>query len=359
MNGRFLAMRRPRGAAAVETAILMLVLVPLIMYTLFLEDLLSYRLEQDEAVYSASWDPAGFDFRHNLTIGTKAEVTQSNDADIVSFVSKGNRLIYGDHTSAYNDYVNTNASLNDDHHHQALAAHQCWLSKTGQQVVCEVDQAIGRVDPTFGFLLTNGGGQFTCSAKLGVQNYFIPQKFLQEFSQVDLTGQDHHTTGGLNYTGDAPVHGDAASDAYAFPMGYFSVVHDSWAINWVKDGAPGVTPTDRTQGHVEVDPASHPRNVVGQPDELSRWMMVPFGLRAGMTARAERFGLDAVRNGFLLPTALVDGVGDTLPTGPLAFSKDKTKKFANYYPSGWADNRARNMTGPAPDAYFRKAANRW
>jgi hypothetical protein len=349
-------LRRSRGAAAVETAVLMIVLIPLIMYTLFLEDLLAYRLEQDETVYSAAWDPAGFDFRHNLAIGSKAEVTKSNDADIVSYVSKGNRLIYGDHTSAYNDYKNTDASLDDNHHHQALTAHQCWLSKTGQQVVCEVDQGVGRPDLTFGFLLTNAGGQITCGARLGVQNYFIPQHFLQSFSQVDLTQQDRHMRGNSL---DPPVHAEAKTDAYAFPMGYFSVVHDSWAINWVKDGAPGVTPTDRTKGHVEVDPASHPKNVVTKPDELSRWMMVPFGLRAGMTAKAEKFGLDAVKEGFLLPTALVDGVGDVLATGPLAFSKDKTKKFANYYPSGWADSRARSMTGPAQDAYFRKAANRW
>jgi hypothetical protein len=355
MSGRVGAWR-PRGAAAVETAVLMIVLIPLIMYTLFLEDLLAYRLEQDETVYSSAWDPAAFDFRHNLPVGSKAEVTLSDGADIVSYVSKANRLIYGDHTSAYNDYQNTEASLNDNYHHQALTAHQCWLSKTGQQVVCDVDQDIGRVDLTFGFLLRNAGGQFTCTARLGVQNYFLPQRFLQSFSQVNFTKQDRHLRGNSI---DPPVHQEAKTDAYAFPMGAFSVIHDSWALNWVKDGAPGRLPTDRTAGHVEVDPADHPKNVVISPDEMSRWMMVPFGLRSGMTAKAERFGLDTTKQGFLLPTALVDVSGDLLSTGPLAFSKDKAKKVNDYFPSGWADARARRMTGPSKDAYFRRSANSW
>ena len=48
--------RRPAGAAVVELAISMIVVVPVILYTLFLNDLLIYNLDWQEAVVTPAWD---------------------------------------------------------------------------------------------------------------------------------------------------------------------------------------------------------------------------------------------------------------------------------------------------------------
>ena len=57
------ARRTPRGSAAVELAALMITLVPLAMYTLYLEDLLFYHLDQQETVVSTPWDFVHGDYR--------------------------------------------------------------------------------------------------------------------------------------------------------------------------------------------------------------------------------------------------------------------------------------------------------
>ena len=48
--------RAPRGQAAVELAVSLIIIMPLVFYSLFLADLTAYRLDQSEAVYSTSWD---------------------------------------------------------------------------------------------------------------------------------------------------------------------------------------------------------------------------------------------------------------------------------------------------------------
>ncbi|HEY0093945.1 MAG TPA: hypothetical protein VGB96_06455, partial [Archangium sp.] len=48
--------RVARGAAAVEMALSMLVFVPIFLYALFLDDLLRYSLDAQEAALSTVWD---------------------------------------------------------------------------------------------------------------------------------------------------------------------------------------------------------------------------------------------------------------------------------------------------------------
>jgi hypothetical protein len=57
---------RARGAAAVETAVTMIVLVPLIFYTLFLEDMLAYKLENQEPGIVAAWDYTTNDYMKEI-----------------------------------------------------------------------------------------------------------------------------------------------------------------------------------------------------------------------------------------------------------------------------------------------------
>ncbi|NTX57583.1 hypothetical protein HR086_40425, partial [Myxococcus sp. CA039A] len=54
--------RAARGAAAVETALCMLVIIPVFMYALFLDDLLRHTLDSQETALSTVWDYAVQDY---------------------------------------------------------------------------------------------------------------------------------------------------------------------------------------------------------------------------------------------------------------------------------------------------------
>ncbi len=374
MSTRSGSRRQPRGAAAVETAVLMIILVPLIMYQLFLSDLLAYRLDQDEAVYSSTWDFFSYDYRHNDKAKMKGEAdvdTPSAD-DLVSWTSLNVRKTYFDHSSAYNNYGDSSADANDNTHHQALAAHECWLAnKTGdqslgrgEQVTCWTVGQPGVPDPIFGFMPQ--GSMYACRARLGVQNYFIPSKFLN-FGKVAMT-PDVGSSGQMkHWTPGSDVHGNAPGDPYMFPESSFAVLHDPWAFNYVRSDAvtSGKYPRDRSSNHVTIDPQKHPLNLLTDFDEMSRWMMVPFGLytsayllpgrppyRFLQQMQSDKFGKMAL--GILEPAGVG---GDILSTAPVAWKKAKDNNFGGQYASGWRDSRASGLSGP--DLYMRRQTNQW
>ena len=115
---------RRRGAAAVELAVLCLVLVPLIMYTMFLAEMFVMKLNGQEGALQAPWDFTLVDF-------SNPEKKVEHDGAI----ARQSRRTYCDHSAAYNSY-NLSYDCTDQNHHSTMTAHECWLTKPGQQVKC-------------------------------------------------------------------------------------------------------------------------------------------------------------------------------------------------------------------------------
>ena len=105
-----------------ELAVTMIVMLPLIFYSIFLSDLLLYHLEWQEAIVTPAWDAAVLDYPELRRPVEGATNVQSN-----------NRLLFCDHSSAY-DSFNRSYDCDDSIHHQAMAAHQCWLGGGKQRV---------------------------------------------------------------------------------------------------------------------------------------------------------------------------------------------------------------------------------
>jgi hypothetical protein len=349
----------------------MVAMIPLIMYSLFLGDLLNYRLNQDEAVYSTPWDFAAIDYRHSKILPpTQAELDsldpdQTPPTSMFQWVNKWNQYTYADHSTANNNYGGGRDDLDSLVHHQALASHQCWLTSGAEQITCAMDadaDGIGDVDPGFSFLTRgpagnrHGGGVTRCRARLGVQNYFLPQRFLQSFSKEDMAGE---TKVGKRFMAGSNVHTNAPSDSYKFPEGVFSVMHDSWALNYVREGSSGDYPGEdqRDPNHVTVDPKNHPDNV--GKDEISKWMSIPYNYYRAFTGPAFLFANNGASDFLIRVLPTTDTMGDNPLTPPVAFHPDRDHQFRESYPSGWGDTRSRQMTGTSATNYMRRAPNSW
>jgi hypothetical protein len=398
--------REPRGGATVETAVMMIALVPLIMYTFYLSDLVFYHLDQDEAVYSSAWDFLSFDYRHLQAGASKGASSPKNNpeptgATTVDWVSHSNRRTYADHSSAFNTYGDPAKDANDTDHHQALAAHECWFANAnggdqnnmGEQVTCRREfgglGGGGITDygsPAGEYSLTlakDTGGIYNCRARIGVENYFLPTVFLN-FGKKNKAGNVGLTpdldsgemkryvapTGSGTQRGDT-ITKNAEGDAFMFPVGSFAVMHDSWALNWVRDDniLSGKYPRDRSSAHVDIDPAKHPLNLTLNFDEISRWTMVPMGMVAAylnpVSSAPYTFLSDMVNNnmstsalGKLEPAGVLGG--DILETPPIAWNKKRDFAIQGQYGSGWKDSRQAGMigSGVATD-YLRLAESDW
>src|SRR3954468_21669295 len=88
--------KKQRGAAMVELAISMLLIIPVFMYVLFLDDLLRFRLDQQEATVTTLWDYTIQNY--DQAIPTEGSSTQP--AGNQSAVQKYARNTYCDHEGA-------------------------------------------------------------------------------------------------------------------------------------------------------------------------------------------------------------------------------------------------------------------
>lgn len=247
----------------------MVLLVPLILYTLFLEDLLAYRLENQEPTITAGWDYITNDYMR----GRKD-------------IGRLNRLKFCDHSAAFDSFdvgydcngVDASGGGGEDTgqggggdletaggggggeakgHHQAGAAHQCWLVPGADQVRCGIDSnagivamSVGTAAPLYHLSAWNRGGMVTCKAKLGVMNYMLPMKFMGWAGKNDVTSKGRNNAGaGENAsfnaidaaTKDTSVHNDKnnAGNAWVLQEETFAVMADPWALNDIDDVDPG------------------------------------------------------------------------------------------------------------------------
>jgi hypothetical protein len=348
-----------RGSATVETAILMVVLVPLVMYTLFLEDLLYYKLEMEEVVMSGPWDVLQLDYRH----GSQGKGSQGDLQKLMKASQQLVRQTYWDHSSAYNTYADPGFDGTDQRHHVALTAHQCWLAQGGEQLTCTWDQQVGvgdETDATFSKYLQGAGGKkLSCSARLGVQNYFLPTKFMNFWAQQDVTDQQVHVAAGDM----SNIHAEAAGDPYVFPRETFSVVHDPWALDWVKNNGGGTA-----QKHDPVNAANHPGD---RSSELEQWVQA--GYQANVSTDKAMPSGGGQSNDFLSAAvdkellkgpkdsspAAMDGMGDDLTTAPVSWDPAPDHEFSGAYASGWSDQRVQDTENARQKSYFGVADTSW
>lgn len=357
-------MKRTRGAAAVETAIMMVFLVPTFMYVLFLQDLLWYKLEQEETVVSTPWDYTALDWtRFNMPSATTPSDNNDDEAEqpadnspaykpdrnetesapqekaVDEPVAHQSRRTYCDHTSAYDSMDPTYEC--GTAHHTNYTAHQCWLTgrdhgstQKGQQVTCwrADDSAVALSAVAIGGF--NKGGLVYCQARLGVVNYFLPNKFFSFWSRADVTSlktYEKQQNGTITQTTHTDSQSAEDGQAIVFIPQTAGMLQDTWALNWPKAVNPSDSATDSAFG--------------------SR-MNAYYTVTQLAGAQAMALGAQLVSDKLLGPAALVDGLGDTVLTPPLAWKEDADRKFDDFGTSGWNDQRQQDAYNNRQNSYF-------
>lgn len=229
--------RRARGGAMVEFALLNLILIPLLLYAIFLMDAAYLKLDLQETVVSGVWDFS----QRNTEPPSWGEGSldgpqkkEDNDAAELATAAKGVRQVFADHTSAFDDGADPDQAegynvesylrgsgdgspypspTGHKKHHTGFGAQYSFrFEKTDDteeeedlpddtQFNCFIADDMGwNPEPNMnGFAKSgyNTGGEARCNATAYIYNYIIPESFLQEFSQVELTKmkQRKDTTG--------------------------------------------------------------------------------------------------------------------------------------------------------------------
>jgi len=230
-----------RGAASVEAAVSMLIIVPTFLYALFLDDLLRYAGDLQETVVSTPWDFTTQDYTRpdDLGLGHYPAYAPAGGAQVVQ---RNARLMFCDHESSGDSY-NRGLDCKEETHHKgkALSGHVCWLTPGAHQITCDAakkdvgDLANSRsgvvTDRTFATYkqsFGNNGGLYACHALSAVENYLLPKSFLPEFSKEPLAKKNWLRAGDS-------IHGNARKGdretAYYFTEQRFALVTDPWALN--------------------------------------------------------------------------------------------------------------------------------
>jgi hypothetical protein len=201
----------------VEFALLNIVLVPLLLYAIFLMDAAYLKIELQETVISGVWD---FSQRNSEPpgsggMGPGAPNSHSqNNAMEVQASERAVRIAYSDHTAAYDDGAEANNSGSDygdstrlsgngdgsqapsitghQRHHTGFGAQYSFRFENGPdtQFLCYLSNDTGwNPDPNFQGFGNSGytaGAEVRCEATGFIYNYIIPETFLQEFSKVKM-----------------------------------------------------------------------------------------------------------------------------------------------------------------------------
>ena len=327
----------------------MVVVIPLTMYTLFLEDFNSYYLDWQEAITTSPWD------------FTAADYSKTVNAD--SAVAHNNRREFCDHTSAYTSF-DADYECNSNIHHKALTAHQCWLVKNtgkegnkrkGKQVTCTLDASPGKIDRADCTAAQyNHGGLGECTAALGVQNYFIIHSFLDAGSSQPESPADagERRRRPVPRRGLSPAQRTArihsnANLGYGWIMGaqgtksedHFGMIVDPWAVNTTNEHDPDSRdPDDDFKKRVDT-------------------YFDTFGIIPG--ALANLFGIDLASDDLIGWQALTDSVvGDNPITDTLSWKKEYKREVNGHYASGYNDRQESDYNA-RKDSYLSQDESTW
>ncbi|HSP77167.1 MAG TPA: hypothetical protein VLQ93_01465 [Myxococcaceae bacterium] len=228
--------RRQRGGALVETALMMLVLIPLLLYAIFLMDAAYLKLDLQETVVSGIWD---FSTRN---------AESGSASDEMDTPMRAVRASYSDHTSAFEDgaevdpdvaadYGNTaritGNHLHEKHHKVYFAAQYTfrWEGADTQFLCNSGDDMNWNLDPLFkGFGQRFGtGGYVKCEATGYIYNYLIPQKLFTNFTDVDMSKLTRRQGDSHQFQGE----GGNTANIVAYETAAISF--NTWAL---RNGAP-------------------------------------------------------------------------------------------------------------------------
>jgi len=362
-------------------AILAIILVPIIMYYLFLEDALYFKLNGQEPVVAAPFDMLTV----NYNMPTK---------DVGYF----NRMIYCDHSSAYDSAGNGGSKFDptfdcqgsppspadpafdpdnptavyagtDKGHHTEKGAHQCWISAGAKQLYCSGtgnSMKIGTkilAGPSTKWLdYYNKGALTTCSDRVGVLNYIIMAKFFSWSARGgELTGGsfgDHQLKHNRQHA-HADYTSSTTGNSILMPEQKLAVLTDPWALNHLDE----VTPNDKANITSDYHPGDDAEGRQeksagkGQLNRLSNRVGTYYlhygnnssgGGQAAFTSVNDFFSKGTDK--FLIDDARTDGIGDEPESVPVLYKNEKTRKATaprgDGYASGWADGRQSSMNRP-------------
>ena len=338
-----------RGAASVELAVSVIFLVPLIMYMLFLQDMLIMKLNGQEAAVQATWDFTILDY---------------GSAQPADGIANFSRLTYCDHSAAYDSYDNK-FECKDARHHKAMTAHECWTGvdhkNYGGQVKCSSSEPLTPNGAATSAVADFGnGGVVNCSSRLGIVNYYLPNSFLNNFRggkgftvNVDASGKNkmrmksrwavgvagtpsaqdevHEVVEGeedvLKENGDTSL----GSNYWRLALTEHSMLVDSWALG----PTGGIDPTR---------PGSGP---------LYERIEAAYGTASDATEKAEEWNEEIEDAEMLAEESRDDIVGDDVTTAAAAFKPNSAQQpFGGHWAAQWGDSRVQATEGSRRDGYF-------
>ncbi len=345
--------KRNRGSAAVEMAITMVVLIPLIFYMLFLEDFLYYKLEGQEPVISAAWDHV---------------IPNYMEPPGPDKITGMNQLKYCDHTAAYDSYDRDFECFGSGDglgHHNATAAHQSWEGG-GQQITCEFSSD-GRAaaegmfpdkPPFKNFIHSNWnrGGLVTCSDRLNVFNTLIPKSISAEggwlWGTKELTSKTQYgKSGGGNRAGDGKwdenySQADVQSDgqeggegSWLFVTERLVMMVDPLALTHITEVSPdfgGAAATEVKPGKVKGEDRYHPLL-----DRTGNYYNYYAEAAVGF---ADDWNEAMQRAEFLDKASQIDTAGDHLGSVPVMWKPQLQREAKpEGFASGYADERMKQV----------------
>lgn len=272
-NLRRFTPRQHRGQAMVEMTVSLVVAVPLLLFTMFLQDYTLHYLDWQETVVTPAWDAYSSDYvnaqmsytRINPPAWSATSPTnhQQTYAASVSPMFAGTpeakvqsvaRLSFCDHTSA----KNSSGAFSPGNHLTSAAydpiasrgspdcggkalnsigGHPSWTVGPSRQVRCTQEPArTAELVPGFAGRTEAAqsgdrrGGIISCTSRLSVVNMILPNRTLFGWGgEQNITDKTRHRAGDPDSA--------AASSSWTFGHGRgadnFAVLHDSWSVNSV------------------------------------------------------------------------------------------------------------------------------
>lgn len=199
------------GGSVVETAILMVILAPMILYTFYVSELGLHLLDVQEATISTVWDLSTQSYSNidDLPMTARSNAPTFIDGTVAAY----NRAQYGDHDSAYSGEARLGAGgkqYTGQVIHTTAFAQASWCNggncqgnssyDTKTQAApprcsLQADGLSGGLGSIYATDLTGGaayyattasaGGVATCWSKAWVFNYLLPKSLLGGFGRAD------------------------------------------------------------------------------------------------------------------------------------------------------------------------------
>ncbi len=247
--------RDEEGGAAAEFAVLVFVLGPLWMFTMFASDAVQHLMDVQEAVITTTWDLSQVQYGGNVE--PDPDEDNPDALDPIQATVKMSRLQFADHDSSFINEGNiSGGKFNGDAHHVNAFAHTCWCNGGGgscdaagqtnhtdrsqsHQVYCRKTGKNKVISTTLTFnAMFNRGDIYECAAKGWLFNYALPETFVSGIpgnERIPLFNKRKRSDGIDNKT--AHVQGDSTADLLL--REHAAIMTDPWAITELKRIDPG------------------------------------------------------------------------------------------------------------------------